>query len=177
MTEPLTRSELHKILDYDPVTHRLNPKPEQPSGMRKAVKNGKHNIIIGAKCYTMSKVAYVYHYGVLVSRVTHRDGNKDNYAPDNLVAYKPDGRADLAPIPDAIRDKDLYAGEFYKPILRPPKRTAHPPQVKFVFVYDEHGNPARAYTMRYARRLAWEYIKRMTSDDRVKLGMITPVKL
>lgn len=174
MNFTLTRELLHQILDYDPTTHRLTPKPSLPKDMPIVRSNGKHQIIIDAHNYSMKKIAYLYHTGKTSSRITQKDGNKDNYAPDNLIGYKPVGRKLQVPYIDALPDKDILRGDIFRAVLRAPEKPPYTPQVKFLPIYDEYGYAIVCESAGHAIRMGNKYHRQPSRSDLIKLGMLPP---
>jgi hypothetical protein len=175
MTFVLNQENLRLIVTYDHETTRLIPRHRVPQGLPLARKHGKHQLYIDSKTYSMKKLAALYHHGAASNRITQLDGNKDNYAPDNLSPYTPTGRRDTRPIPDALKQTEPYSGGvYYQPILRCPRITPYAPINKFIMAHDQFGNALRSYSKEQAKRLALECIKHMTDEDRIRLGMISP---
>jgi hypothetical protein len=168
------QSILRKILDYDPVTHRLTPKPSIPQGLPSVRTNGKHQIIIDSNNYSLAKIAYVYHHGVQCNKVTRVDGNKDNYAPSNLTGYVPEGRKLDLPYVDAVAEIDPLRGEVFRAVLRAPAKTPYKPQTKYLPIYDEYGYGIVCESKSYAIRMGTKYRKALTSTDMMKLGLLPP---
>ena len=173
----ITQELLHSILDYDPVTTRLVPKPSQPKLGLTAAKFGKRHLLIGGYKVSMAKLAYLYHHGAMLSMVTHIDKNKDNYAPDNLTQYIPQGRGASrpqnpnAPIPYALHD---YSGG-YIPAFKAPLNPKYPPTRRIVVVTAVDGTSLGTYDQaEYARRIARDNISNLTREDLIDLGVIPP---
>lgn len=165
---------LKQILDYDPITHWLTPKRPIPQGLPEVRTNGKHQIIIDSNNYSLAKIAYIYHHGVQCNKVTRVDGNKDNYAPENLTGYVPAGRKVEAPYVDAILDRDPIRGDIFRAVLRPPKKTPYVPQARCLPIYDEYGYAIVCESAAYAKRIGAKYAKHISHADLVKLGMLPP---
>lgn len=49
-------------------------------------------MVINSIHISCTKLAYLFHHGRVPSSITHKDGNLSNFAPDNLIPYKPVGR-------------------------------------------------------------------------------------
>lgn len=171
MSYGITQAVLHAILDYDPTTHRLTPKRPTPEGLPKPRTNGKHQVIIGANNYSMSKIAYLYHHGKAASKVRHKDADKNNYAPDNLEAYKPTGRSSNAPYLDVIKNIDPIHGVTYTAIIRPPKDPPMTPEVKFLPIHDDQGYAITSPSADYAKRTAAKYMHYLTDQQKKQLGV------
>lgn len=172
MHPSLTKEYLHTILSYDPLTTKLVPKSPQPQLGITAAKFGQKHLLLGATKYSMAKVAYLYHHGIMPSMVTHKDGNPCNFAPDNLIPYKPSGRRKHLPIPDAIdawQNPAVSAklGARYQPIVRPPKGCTGTP----ILLIDGMGYAITARTIDGAKRLARLYAKSLTNEEKQQLGM------
>ena len=174
MHPSITKEYLHTILSYDPVTTKLVPKSPQPQIGITAAKFGQRHLLLGATKYSMAKLAYLYHHGVMPNMVTHIDNNKLNFAPDNLTPYKPSGRPNHLPIPDAVdawQNQSVSAklGARYQPIVRPPKGCIGKP----ILLTDAMGYSITARTIDGAKRLARLYAKSLTDKEKEQLGMIT----
>ncbi len=166
----LTQATLHSILDYDPVTHRLTPKAAIPEGLPKPRKNGAHQLIIGDHNYSLSKLAYMYHHGKAAAKVKHKDANKSNYAPDNLEAYKPAGRAHDEPYIDVIKNTDKVHGITYTAVIKPPKNPVTTPLVSFIPIHDQFGFALTSPSADYVKRVAAKFVKTLTEQQRKQLG-------
>lgn len=173
MDLPITQEYLHQIVRVDPNTTRLVPITPQPQLGITATKFGQHHILIGATKVSMSKLAYLYHHGTLPKQVTHLDKNPDNYAPENLVPYKPTGRNRNQPIPDYMSARDAEVtrsiGALYYAVLKPP---AYVTNGKSIILKDGMGYAVTARTPDQAKRLAVKYIKTLTTKQKETLGMI-----
>lgn len=170
----LTQAELHAILDYDPTTHRLTPKATIPQGLPTPRKYGVHQIVIGMHTYSMKKVAYLYHHGKFCTRVTQLDKNKDNYAPENLVGYVPEGRSFTAPYVAALAYDDPIYGKSFIAVLHTPKNPPYQPEAQFVLIKDDRGQSISGPDADYVRRLGAKAAKHPSRADLIKLGMIHP---
>lgn len=170
----LTQAELHQILDYDPTTHRLTPKAYIPAGLPTPRKSGKHQIVIGMHSYSMKKIAYLYHHGKLSTRVTQKDGNKDNYAPENLVGYIPAGRSMLTPYVMALQDNDPLRGVIFRAVLHSPDKPPYKPEVKYLPIYDKNGYAITGTDAAYVKRIGAMYCKHPSRSDLIKLGVLPP---
>jgi len=172
ITDLITQSYLHTIVRVDPNTTRLVPVDPQPQLGICAAKFGQRHLLIGAIKVSMSKLAYFYHHGTLPKQVTHLDRNPDNYAPENLVPYRPAGRALNRPIPSAISLHDAgvarFLGKLYRAVLLPPASAAHG---KPILLTDGMGYDVVAKTEASAKRLAAAYAKNLTPQQKETLGI------
>lgn len=173
MHPSVTQEYLRSIVTYDPTTTKLVPVNPQPRLGITAAKFGQRHLLIGCVKVSMSKLAYLYHHGEMPAMVTHLDGNNTNFAPDNLVPYKPSGRAKNLPIPDAIdhwqnAGSDRMLGACFRAVLRPPAGC----QGKTIVLTDGMGYPVTAKTRKNAMRLAATYAKNLTNEQKQTLGML-----
>lgn len=167
---------MRSIVTYDPKTTKLVPKTPQPKIGITAAKFGKHHLLIASVKVSMAKLAYLYHHGVWLSMVTHLDGNKDNYAPDNLTAYRPKGRGNAKansltqPIPHAVMLADKSG---YLPAFKPPMKPKYPPTRNWVLATAVDGTSLGVYAdPEYAKRIARDNLTNIAESDLIKLGVI-----
>lgn len=176
---PLTRDELHAIVNYDAATTRLVPKVPQPQLGLTATKHSPTRLQIGATLYSMSRLAYLYHHGKIISRVCHVDGNRLNYAPDNLEPYIPSGRSASLPIPVALDahpaiELKTKLGKSYYAALRVPAKPKYTPTATVIVVTDSIGYRVTARTEQSAIRLARAHISKLSTKEKQALGMLPP---
>lgn len=85
MHDSITQEYLKTIVDYDPITTKLVPKPAQPLIGLTATKFGQRHLLIGGSKHSMANLAYLYHHGKTIARVKHLDGNNLNFAPNTFA--------------------------------------------------------------------------------------------
>lgn len=162
----LSQEHLRTIVRVCPNTTRLIPIDPQPQQGLTATKFNAKQLLIGTKLYSMARLAYLYHHGKVISRVTHLDGNADNYSPDNLIPYKPRGRRPAsAPIPHAI---PTGYGAYYV-ALKPPQGVT---SGKVLLATDAVGSAIVQHTPATACRVASKYAKTLTLEELKTLGML-----
>lgn len=162
----LTQAYLRTIVRVCPNTTRLIPIDPQPQQGLTAAKFNARQLMIGTKLYSMARLAYLYHHGKVISRVTHLDGNADNYSPDNLIPYKPRGRRPVSsPVAHAI---PTSYGAYYV-ALKPPQGAT---SGKMILATDYMGGAIVEISVDRALRAATNYAKTLTPEERHKLGMI-----